>query len=286
MVTLGLSGVVWQNVSARTAEFGLRRAQGATAGDIRRQFLGELAALASGAMAAARWLSLHFAGLIAPVGLRGRLVDLDVYAVAFAIRGADYDVPAMLAGFYPRPPSGAHPAAASPAAGVITPCLPPARPILIVDDDPSVRASLALLLKQAGHRSAPPPPRRRRWSALARAAPAAGPAGHEFHPQDLGRGGPRPAADIRARRPALPVILMTAWGSIALAVEGMKAGASDFVTKPWTNPQLLHAVRDRPGAGRDAPRADGALPTREELDARFDFGQLSGEIRGCCACCS
>ena len=42
---------------------------------------------------------------------------------------------------------------------------------------------------------------------------------------------------IKALTPALPVVLMTAWGSISLAVEGMKAGAADFVTKPWTNPQ-------------------------------------------------
>ena len=49
-------------------------------------------------------------------------------------------------------------------------------------------------------------------------------------------------AAIRRLRPRLPVILITAWGSIGLAVEGMKAGAADFVTKPWSNAQLLQAV--------------------------------------------
>ena len=43
MVALGLSGVVWQNVTQRTAEIGLRRAKGARIGDIHRQILGELA---------------------------------------------------------------------------------------------------------------------------------------------------------------------------------------------------------------------------------------------------
>jgi FixJ family two-component response regulator len=53
-----------------------------------------------------------------------------------------------------------------------------------------------------------------------------------------------------ARGPACPVILITAWGSIQLAVEGMKAGAADFITKPWSNEQV-HPVRsDRARAGR------------------------------------
>jgi putative ABC transport system permease protein len=47
MVALGLTGVVWQSVTARFQEFGLRRAKGATIGDIRRQVLLELALLTS-----------------------------------------------------------------------------------------------------------------------------------------------------------------------------------------------------------------------------------------------
>ena len=42
--------------------------------------------------------------------------------------------------------------------------------------------------------------------------------------------------------PEVPVILMTAWGSIGLAVEGMKAGAFDFVTKPWNNMALMQRI--------------------------------------------
>jgi FixJ family two-component response regulator len=40
----------------------------------------------------------------------------------------------------------------------------------------------------------------------------------------------------------MPVILITAWGSIALAVEGVKSGAADFLTKPWSNAHLLQSV--------------------------------------------
>ena len=69
------------------------------------------------------------------------------------------------------------------------------------------------------------------------------------------------------------MILITAWGSIALAVEGMKAGASDFVTKPWTNQQMLQTVQTALGLAASARRPRRITPlTRDELDARYDFG--------------
>jgi two-component system, NtrC family, response regulator len=47
---------------------------------------------------------------------------------------------------------------------------------------------------------------------------------------------------IKILRPEIPVILMTAWASVELAVRGIKLGASDFVTKPWNNVQLLRII--------------------------------------------
>ena len=47
---------------------------------------------------------------------------------------------------------------------------------------------------------------------------------------------------IRQRDPDLPVILITAWGTIELAIAGMKLGAKDFITKPWDNQQLKASV--------------------------------------------
>jgi two-component system NtrC family response regulator len=149
--------------------------------------------------------------------------------------------------------------------------------ILIVDDDPSVTASLALLLKQAGYPS------------HAVASPAAALDWLERETCDLvlqdmnfsrrtsGEEGLQLLEHIKNLKPDLPVVLVTAWGSIALAVAGMKAGASDFVTKPWTNEQLLQTVRTTLGlaATRAAP-TEGSVPTREELDARWDFGILVG----------
>lgn len=48
---------------------------------------------------------------------------------------------------------------------------------------------------------------------------------------------------VKVLTPQVPVILMTAWGSIQLAVEGMRAGAFDFITKPWNNILLLNTIR-------------------------------------------
>src|SRR5678816_174748 len=43
--------------------------------------------------------------------------------------------------------------------------------------------------------------------------------------------------------PTLPIVVMTAWATIELAVEAMKRGARDFVTKPWDNQRLLTIVK-------------------------------------------
>ena len=149
--------------------------------------------------------------------------------------------------------------------------------VLVVDDDVSITASLALLLKQAGYLS------------LAASSPAQALLRLDEAPecalvlQDMnftratsGEEGLELLRQIRARRPALPVILMTAWGSIGLAVEGMKAGAQDFVTKPWTNPQLLQTIETALGLAA-SPAAGGELPGREALDEAFDFGPLVGQ---------
>ncbi len=53
-----------------------------------------------------------------------------------------------------------------------------------------------------------------------------------------------------AMDPTLPVVVMTAWGSIELAVEAMRRGARDFVQKPWENPRLLSILRTQVELGR------------------------------------
>ena len=50
-------------------------------------------------------------------------------------------------------------------------------------------------------------------------------------------------ARVRAADPSLPVVVMTAWGSVDLAVEAMRRGARDFVQKPWENARLLAILK-------------------------------------------
>ena len=148
--------------------------------------------------------------------------------------------------------------------------------ILVIDDDQSVTASLSLLLKQGGHasRAASSP---EQALELLRTEPC------QLVIQDMnfsrrtsGDEGLDLLRRIKSAYPHVPVILITAWGSIPLAVEGMKAGASDFVTKPWTNQQMLQTVETILGISATKPRADEPLPTREDLDAKYDFGDLLG----------
>jgi DNA-binding NtrC family response regulator len=148
--------------------------------------------------------------------------------------------------------------------------------ILIVDDDAAVQASLGLLLKQAGFE-----PRACDDGAQALELLAAdGP--FDLVLQDMnfslatsGEEGLELLGRIKAGYRALPVLLMTAWGSIALAVRGMQAQAANFFTKPWDNAQLLALVRATLDAAQ--PGAPGAQPSRRELDGRFDFSGIVGE---------
>jgi DNA-binding NtrC family response regulator len=89
-----------------------------------------------------------------------------------------------------------------------------------------------------------------------------------------GEEGLRLLADIKQARPALPVLLMTAWGSIALAVRGVQAGAANFFTKPWDNTQLVELIRATLETAGPAPAVS---PSRQALDAQFDFSGIVGE---------
>jgi DNA-binding NtrC family response regulator len=95
-----------------------------------------------------------------------------------------------------------------------------------------------------------------------------------FSLQTSGEEGLDLLARIKQRHPALPVLLMTAWGSIALAVRGVKAGAANFFTKPWDNAQLVNLVE----ATLDLAVPDSApRVTRRTLDAQCDFSGIVGE---------
>ena len=148
--------------------------------------------------------------------------------------------------------------------------------ILIVDDDLSVTASLTLLLKQSGLPSTAAGSPEEALEVLRRQPCQLIIQDMNFSRRTSGDEGLALLRQIRDLTPSIPVILITAWGSIALAVEGMKAGASDFVTKPWTNQQMLQTVQTTLGLVASRAQSDDRVLTRDELDRRYDFGDLVG----------
>ncbi len=116
--------------------------------------------------------------------------------------------------------------------------------ILIADDQPDVREALRLLLKAEGYQS------------VFASSPVEILAALESRDFDAvlmdlnysrdttsGQEGLDLLGKIQSLDNTLPVIVMTAWGSIDLAVEAMRRGARDFIQKPWDNFRLLATVR-------------------------------------------
>ncbi len=114
--------------------------------------------------------------------------------------------------------------------------------ILVIDDDSAVRSSLQFMLKRAGYevKTAVGP---KEAIGLVRAeSPALVLMDMNFTLSTSGEEGLTLLKQVKVFRPEVPVILMTAWGSIQLAVQGMQAGAFDFITKPWNNAALLQRI--------------------------------------------
>ena len=61
---------------------------------------------------------------------------------------------------------------------------------------------------------------------------------------------------IRKRHPDIPVVLLTAYADVELAVKGLKQGAADFVTKPWDNDALRHKLKDALERNAEVERLD------------------------------
>ena len=133
--------------------------------------------------------------------------------------------------------------------------------ILIADDQPDVLHALRLLLKGEGFgvESAASP---------AEVAARVGESEFDVVLMDLnyardttsGQEGLELLARIHAVHPSLPVVVMTAWGSVEGAVEAMRRGARDYVEKPWDNARLLATLRTQTELAR-------ALRRTERLEA-------------------
>ena len=115
--------------------------------------------------------------------------------------------------------------------------------ILVVDDDKNIRLSLKLILERNGYEVALAEGPKEAIQVV-RNAPAV-----ELVLMDMnytratdGEEGLTLLRQVKVFRPEVPCILMTAWGTIDLAVKGMRAGAFDFITKPWDNGVLLERI--------------------------------------------
>jgi DNA-binding NtrC family response regulator len=116
--------------------------------------------------------------------------------------------------------------------------------VLIADDQPDVLEALRLLLKREGFKiESAESPQQALQCIENRDYDAAIIDLNYTRDTTSGQEGLELLAKIQAVDPMLPVIVMTAWGSVDLAVEAMRRGARDFIQKPWENERLASIVR-------------------------------------------
>jgi DNA-binding NtrC family response regulator len=141
--------------------------------------------------------------------------------------------------------------------------------VLVADDQPDVLEALRLLLKGAGFdidtASSP--------AAVLRAVEQGS---YDLVLMDLnytrdttsGREGLDLLGRLRELDESLPVIVMTAWGSVDGAVEAMRRGARDYVEKPWDNERVLATVKTQTELGRALRRSQRLEDENERLRGR------------------
>ena len=144
--------------------------------------------------------------------------------------------------------------------------------VLVADDQADIREALVLLLRTHGYEvmTAASP------SAVLKALAAGR---FDVLLMDLnyardttsGREGLDLLPRVRAADAALPIVAMTAWSTVPLAVATLRLGVGDFVEKPWDNDRLLKVIADQVDAGRSRRRT-----LRLEEDARVVQGRLLG----------
>ena len=137
--------------------------------------------------------------------------------------------------------------------------------ILIADDQPDVLEALRILLKGEGHQTDA-------VTSLGAVMNALDKRTYALLMMDLnytrdttsGQEGLEVIPRIQTIDETLPIVVMTAWATVDLAVEAMKLGARDFVTKPWDNDRLASIVRTQIALG-NALRKSQQLEAKNEL---------------------
>ncbi|MEJ5993376.1 sigma-54 dependent transcriptional regulator [Pedobacter sp. Du54] len=145
--------------------------------------------------------------------------------------------------------------------------------ILLVDDDIAVRTSLSLLLKGAGNEVLTANNALQAFEIIQTQKPELVILDLNFSIDTSGDEGMSLLQQIRTHDAILPIILITGWGSIDLAVKGMKLGANDFINKPWNNDYVLQSVATLLQLNGKKPVAKN----RRELDKKYQLKQIIGE---------
>ena len=150
--------------------------------------------------------------------------------------------------------------------------------ILIIDDDSAIRTSLGFMLKRAGYEVQSVTGPKEAMAIIREEAPRLILMDMNFSLSTSGEEGLTLLKQVKLFRPDVPVILMTAWGSINLAVQGMRAGAFDFVTKPWNNVALMQRIEtalqlSEPNDNTSSTIVNNKSKDKEDFDRSFIIGQ-------------
>jgi DNA-binding NtrC family response regulator len=145
--------------------------------------------------------------------------------------------------------------------------------VLVIDDDIAVRTSLLLLLKDEGYEVTCCASALEAMKIIKNVEPELIILDLNFSNDTSGREGMDLLKKIKQLNHAIPVILITGWASIELAVQGMKGGANDFINKPWNNDHLLQSVKTL----LDLKDKKEGHHTRRQLDKTYNFQHIIGE---------
>ncbi len=119
-------------------------------------------------------------------------------------------------------------------------------PVLVVDDQADVLVALRMLFRSADITSVEVTSPTAALDAVSRVEFSCAVLDLNYSADTTsGHEGLELIARLREEVPDLPLIAMTAWGSVDLAVCAMRLGAADFVEKPWSNERMVHTVRSQ-----------------------------------------
>lgn len=138
--------------------------------------------------------------------------------------------------------------------------------ILIADDDKSIRMSIGLMLRQAGMEYETASTEPEVLAAVRARNPELMILDMNLTLSTTGKQGIELLRKTKILKPDMPVILLTAWGTIPLAVEGLNFGAADFVTKPWHNRDFMAKIRKALADAAARKAAKEFVPTLEDVE--------------------